>query len=230
MNTYDQYDERITSIMSKIENLRGRKNRFEQGIFEPVWEPPLTEEETAAFEADKGIRLPDDYRRFITAYASAGKQPFGELYPLRQTEGIAKKPVVEKPFPYTLNSILYFLYMTEEEMDYFWDEDTPFTANHGLLTLCHEGDGMYSVLVVNSEDADTYGTVWYFDLANDFGIVPMYDRETGKPFHFLDWLEYWVDRTTSLDQDGYFGYVETVCLPEPPDRPDIMGRKMGWIE
>ncbi len=45
--------------------------------------------------------------------------------------------------------------MTEEEMDYFWDEDTPFTANHGLLTLCHEGDGMYSVLVVNSEDADT---------------------------------------------------------------------------
>ena len=160
MNIYDQYDARIACIMSKIEDLRGRKKRFGQGIFEPVWEPPLT----------------------------------------------------------------------EQEMDYFWDEDTPFTANQGLLTLCHEGDGMYSVLVVNSEDADTYGTVWYYDLANDFGIVPMYDRETGKPFHFLDWLEYWVDRTMSLDQDGYFGYVETVRLPEPPDRPDIMGRKMGWIE
>lgn len=225
MNTYDQQDARIVSIMSKIEALRGRKRRFGREIWEPVWEPPLTEEEVAAFEAEKGIRLPDDYRRFITAYASAGKQPFGELYPLRQAES-----TVEKPFPYTLNKILYFLYMTEEEMDYFWDDDTPFTADHGLLTLCHEGDGMKSVLVVNSEDADTYGTVWYFDLANDCGIVPMYDQETGKPFHFLDWLEYWADRTTSLAPDGYFGYCETVRLPEPPDNPNIMGRKMGWIK
>ena len=142
MNIYDQYDARIACIMSKIEKLRGRKKRFGQGIFEPVWEPPLTEEEVAAFEAQKGIRLPDDYRRFITAYASAGKQPFGELYPLCQTEGVAEKPLVEKSFPYTLNSILYFLYMTEEEMDYFWDEGTPFIANQGLVTLCLEGDGL----------------------------------------------------------------------------------------
>ncbi len=45
MNIYDQYDARIACIMSKIEKLRGRKKRFGQGIFEPVWEPPLTEEE-----------------------------------------------------------------------------------------------------------------------------------------------------------------------------------------
>ena len=224
MDAYGQYDERIACIMSKIEALRGKKRRF-GGIVEPVWEPPLSEEEVAAFEADKGIRLPDDYRRFITVYASAGKQPFGALYPLYQEES-----AVENPFPYTLDQILYFLYMTEEEMDYFWDDDTPFTADHGLLTLCDEGDGMKSVLVVNSEDANTYGTVWYFDLANDCGIVPMYNQETGKPFHFLDWLEYWADRTASLAYDEYFGYCETVRVPEPPNNPDIMGRKMGWIK
>ena len=78
MNADSQYDARIDCIMSKIENLRGRKKRFGQGIFKPVWNSPLTEEEVAAFEADKGICLPDDYRRFITAYASAGKQPFLE--------------------------------------------------------------------------------------------------------------------------------------------------------
>lgn len=225
MNTYNQYDVRIAHIMSKIENLRGKKRRFGKGTFEPVWEPPLTEKEVVDFETKKGIHLPEDYRRFITAYASAGKQPFGELYPLYQSES-----VVEHPFPYTLNQILYFLYMTEEEMDYFWDENTPFTADHGLLTLCHEGDGMKSVLVVNSKEADTYGTVWYYDLANDCGIVPMYDQKTGKPFHFLDWLEYWADRTASLSYDEYFGFSETVYLPKVPDNPNIMGRKMGWID
>lgn len=50
--------------------------------------------------------------------------------------------------------------MTEEEMDYFWDDDTPFTADHGLLTLCDEGDGMKSVLVVNSESPFIFWTGW----------------------------------------------------------------------
>jgi len=64
-------------------------------------------------------------------------------------------------------------------------------------------------------------------LRNKKMIVPMYDQKTGKPFHFLDWLEYWADREMSLNNDEFFGYSETVRLPEPPDNPDIMGRKMG---
>ena len=135
------------------------------------------------------------------------------------------------PFPYTLDHTLYFLYMTEEEMDLFYNEDEDDnTFDHGLLPLCTEGCGMDSVLVVNSEDPDTYGTVWYYDLANDCGIIPMYDQKTGKPFHFLDWLEYWADRTAELDDSEYFGFSETVKLPPMPDNPDIMGRKMGWIK
>ncbi len=27
----------------------------------------------------------------------------------------------------------------------------------------------------------------FYDLANDCGIIPMRDKETGKPFRFLDW-------------------------------------------
>lgn len=221
----EQYDKRIARIMAKIEEIKDRKFSFSCGEWPPVWKPPVSEEKVAAFEAEKGIRLPGDYRRFITTVAASGSQPFYGLLSFQKRENMA-----EHPFPYTLDHILYFLYMTEEEMDQFYDEDAPFTADHGLLPLCTEGDGMDSVLVVNSDDPDTYGTVWYFDLANDCGIIPMRDKDTGKPFHFLDWLEYWVDRTAALGSDEYFSFSETVTLPEVPDNPDIMGRKMGWIE
>lgn len=224
MNALEQYDARISRIMAKIEAMRDKEFQICVGTWPPQWKPPLTEEEAAAFEAEKGIRLPEDYRRFITTVASSGSQPFYGLEPL-----IQKDCEVDHPFPYTMDHILYFLYMTEEEMDaYYDDEDAPFAA--GLLPLCTEGDGMDSVLVVNSDDPDTYGTVWYFDLANDFGIAPMYDPNTGRPFHFLDWLEYWADRTAGLGPQDYFQFMETVKLPPPPDDPNIMGRKMGWIK
>lgn len=222
---FKQYDDRIARIMSKMEALKEREFYITCGDWPCVWEAPVPENKVASFEKKKGIRLPEDYRRFITTVAGSGSQPFYGLEMYNDNEYD-----VEQPFPYTLDNPVYFLYMTEEEMDAFYDEDVKIAADNGLLTLCTEGCGMDSVLVVNSEDPATYGTVWYLDLANDVGIIPMYDPKTKKPFHFLDWLEYWVDRTAELDNDKYFGFSETVKLPEMPDNPDIMGRKMGWIK
>ena len=129
MNALEQYDARISRIMAKIEAMRDKEFQICVGTWPPQWKPPLTEEEAAAFEAEKGIRLPEDYRRFITTVASSGSQPFYGLEPL-----IQKDCEVDHPFPYTMDHILYFLYMTEEEMDaYYDDEDAPFAA--GLLPL-----------------------------------------------------------------------------------------------
>lgn len=36
-------------------------------------------------------------------------------------------------------------------------------------------------------------------------------------------------RAAGLHSKGYFGFYETVQLPEAPDNPGIMGQKMGWI-
>lgn len=223
-NQANKYDDRISRIMLKIKSFSGRKRQFGHNG-EQFWEPPLTENDVAAFETEKGIHLPKDYRRFITTVASSGNQPFGKLFPPRY-----KESTVGKPFPYTLNNVLFFPYMTEEEMDNFYDDNTPFTADDGLIPLCHEGDGMYSVLVVNSADKDTFGTVWFYDLANDCGIIPMYDPKTKEPFHFLDWLEYWADRTAALAYDDYFSFSETTRVPEPPDNPEILGRKHGFFK
>ena len=86
MNKTEQYDQRIARIMSKIKALHDRLFSFSCGKWPPVWEPPLSEEDVAAFEAEKGIRLPEDYRRFINTISGNGRQHFYGLMPLRQKE------------------------------------------------------------------------------------------------------------------------------------------------
>ncbi|MDE7243160.1 MAG: SMI1/KNR4 family protein [Oscillospiraceae bacterium] len=233
MGSFEQIDQRIAQIMAKIDALRDREFGITCGQWPVKWEPPASENEVAAFEKQHGIRLPEDYRRFITTAYSAGSQPFYGLIRFNKFHRELAS-VLEEPFPYTLDNSIYFLYMTEEEMDEFYggedDEDDGDNVDCGLLPLCTEGCGMDSVLVVNSRDPDTYGTVWFYDLANDVGIIPLYDEKTGKPFHFLDWLEYWAGRTAALGDDEYFSFSDTAKLPPIPDNPEIMGRKMGWIK
>ena len=65
---------------------------------------------------------------------------------------------------------------------------------------------MYRTLTVNSGDRETYGTVWYYDLANDAGILPLLHPDSHRPMCFLDWLEYYVDRTLELDDREFFSY------------------------
>ena len=49
MSQLEQYDQRISRIMSKIQALRDRKFSFSCGKWPPVWEPPMSEEDVAAF-------------------------------------------------------------------------------------------------------------------------------------------------------------------------------------
>ena len=70
---------------------------------------------------------------------------------------------------------------------------------------------MYSILIVNSDDQDTYGTVWYFDLANDGGAFPLLNPVDKKTMDFLDWLEYYADRTLELEDRDLFFFLFS-CL------------------
>ena len=70
MNALEQYDARISRIMAKIEAMRDKEFQICVGTWPPQWKPPLTEEEAAAFEAEKGIRLPEDYRQLPALEAS----------------------------------------------------------------------------------------------------------------------------------------------------------------
>ena len=235
MNTPEEYDARIARIMSKIDAIKDREFRITCGEWPPAWEPPVTEEAVAALEKKYNFRLPEDYRRFITTVAASGSQPFYGLENLfdKDKDDEFNFSSLGKPFPYTIDKPLIMIHLTEEELygdDEEEDDNEEEDEEGGYIPLCTEGCGMYSMLVVNSDDPDTYGTVWFWDFSDDYGTAPIGDKASGKPFHFLDWLEYWVDRTAQLSPEEYFTYMETVLEPEPPDNPDIIGRKMGWIK
>lgn len=207
-------DERIAAIMQKMEKLSGKHPEFPCGKFPPEWDKPLSEEVVEEYERKNNIKLPADYRRFITTVAAGGTQPFYGMYSIAgKLLQYDMRADAGKPFPYTVRKPLDISNISDEEYDALYEGDES-KADAGYVILCHEGCGMYSILIVNSQDEDTYGTAWYYDLANDAGIYPLINPVNKKPMSFLDWLEYYVDKTLELDDSDFFGYAELAGIVE----------------
>lgn len=207
-------DERIGIIMKKMDMLSEKHPKLTCGEFPPKWTSPLTEQEVGAFEEEQGIVLPEDYRRFITTVAAGGTQPFYGLYsPVGEISAYEIRAEVKEKFPYTVRKPLNIYELSDEAYEALFEADEP-KVDAGYILLCHEGCGMYSILIVNTDDAETYGTVWYYDLCNDAGIYPLIHPKTKQTMRFLDWLEYYVDKTLELDDSDYFGYGELAGIVE----------------
>lgn len=206
-------DERISTIMRKIQKLSTKHPKFRCGKFPPEWDEPLTDRAVKEYELQNGITLPEDYRRFITTVAGSGTQPFYGLYGLGDGQKDKLKAAVNKKFPYTVRTPLCIAELSDEEYDTLFDAEE-LEADAGYIPLCHEGCGMYSILIVNADDEDTYGTVWFYDLCNDAGIYPLIDPVDRKTMSFLDWLEYYADKTLELDDSGYFSYGQLAGMIE----------------
>ena len=136
-----QIDERITRVLEKFEEIRGCTSCWNEPL---NWYAPMSEEEVAAYEKEKSIRLPEEYRRFITSIGANGNKLFYGIAHLdnQKEEGC----IPENPFPFSFDNFPFFLYMTEEELDNF-DYDS---ACSGFLHLNTEGCGMDSVLMALS--------------------------------------------------------------------------------
>ncbi len=201
-------DERIQSILQKMEKLSQKQPEFPCGEFPPKWNEPLEEQVVEQYERENNIALPKDYRSFITKFAGSGTQPFYGLYSLvGKPQKHEIRADVKKKFPYTVRTPLNIAELSEQEYDAIFEtEETEVDA--GYVLLCTEGCGMYSILIVNTDDEDTYGTVWFYDLANDAGIYPLIHPTENRTMCFLDWLEYYVDKTLALENDQYFSYAE----------------------
>src|SRR5262249_10052106 len=129
--------------------------------------PVLSEAELAAFERDNAIRLPEDYRRFLSTVGNGGAGPYYGLEPL-STFGRD----LSRPFPLVAATDT----LTDEALERLLNcADYP-----GVLEVCHQGCAIYSYLVVNGP---TYGTIW--DGREDF-------YPTGLTFGawYQRWLEH----------------------------------------
>ena len=81
-NDLTAIDERIQRIVKKMEGFADKHFNDECGEFPPVWDKPYPVEKVELFEKEKNIKLPLEYKRFITTFAGSGTQPFYGLMPL----------------------------------------------------------------------------------------------------------------------------------------------------
>ena len=200
-------DERIQRIVRKMEGFSDKHFIYECGVFPPVWDKPYSVEKVESFEKEMNIKLPLEYKRFITTFAGGGTQPFYGFMPLfkGENQNLLSDPDARKKFLYTIRKPLNIYKLSKEEYAQIYFDRT-INVDQGYVMLTHEGDAMYSILIVNTDDPDTYGTVWFYDLADDAGIYPLKNPANDKPMGFLDWFEYYVDKTLEMGEEDYFSY------------------------
>ncbi|MGW2594671.1 SMI1/KNR4 family protein [Streptomyces sp. NPDC001515] len=182
-----------------------------------VLEDPLTHEELAELEAQTGVRLPDDYRSFLTSVAAGGAGPAYGLFPARRAQGrwrwegdgayLADLSLLARPFPdrgpdpEILDALLAERPEEEdfEEIEDFddameaWDErwePLMFAPERtaGALVICHLGCAQREWLIVSGTHR---GTVWSDCRVDDRDLVPLLDP-AGRPLTFAGWYTGWL--------------------------------------
>jgi|GEM_PF-1905829 len=201
--------------------------------------PTISEEDVAAFEEKNGIKLPKDYREYLINVGNGGSGgPFFGLFKLGEGDGW--EPDFSKPFPLSCGQRLVLAevyddidFKVREACPKNEDEEYDLREKHyakvcetvggGFVFLCTEGCGMNSILIVNGE---AFGTVWYYDMANEAGIFPLTDPETNESMTFERWYEIWLDCSIDCLKNGtglsFDTYADFIVKPEyfEPDADD----------
>lgn len=206
----------LKRIKNKLNNLKAIDIDFE--IFgseghKYKFNSTLTESEILDFEKKYNLVLPDGYKSFLMEVGNGGAGPFYGLLSLYDNEGESVN--LDYDFGFDLeNPCLLQKYNfydekienaeTENEEQELWDlkdslinEDYQ-NAKKGITFLCHEGCGMYSVLVLKGKES---GTVWWFNFSDDVGVLPILFKK--KKVNFLDWYEMWLDKSLEFIENDY---------------------------
>lgn len=193
------------ALGARIERVAGKLRAAREGGLKPFGaeshgmrvKPPLPEADVAAFEARHGVRLPEEYRAFITRVGDGGAGPAYGMYSLEKALTVERKPLpdgfLRTPFTHAAGYDPVFDpawedvweavergELAEEEADRRY-----LLLEGGSLVLCHEGCGYLHLLVVTGP---ARGEMWMDARCSDGGFVPL--RAT-----FLDWYERWLDDT-----------------------------------
>ena len=168
----------------------------------------MTEADADAFESAHHIRLPSDYRWFLTNIGNGGAGPYYGIFPLGKTDDFSSTKRwqegdgfighLAEPFPFTepwndlsamppddlveSDESLYAELSREFEQSYFF-------AVNGAIPICHIGCAIRIWLVVSGPES---GNLWCDDRANDGGFQPIVEGGTAR-LQFLPWYRKWLD-------------------------------------
>ncbi|MQY08959.1 DUF2809 domain-containing protein [Actinomadura macrotermitis] len=174
----DEQLERIAAKVAAAAEVPGNLDIFGAGRHRFELNPPLPEETVAAFERAHGVRLPEDYRRFVTGLADGGAGPGYGLLPLADAYDADTGPLAA-PSPFA-PGVTY----TGDWWDGHIDEDLGRDPRQGTLAIVHHGCTSYTLLVVSGP---ARGRLVSVDHNGD--PAPYVLEDTG----FLAWYERWLD-------------------------------------
>lgn len=143
---------------------------------------PLDEQLMRIFERAHGIRLPDGYRRFITALGDGGAGPGYGLLPLADAYGEVSDSYtghLAAPSPFE-PGVTY----GNEWWDEFADEEGRRDPCQGAIAVIHHGCTSYTLLIVSGP---AHGRLVRIDFNGIPGPHVLEDAD------FLSWYERWLD-------------------------------------
>lgn len=172
---------------------------------------PVDESVVTQFETEHRIRLPLDYRRFITELGNGGAGPFYGVFKLgemddclsqkRWNEGDGFVGVLAKPFPHTKpwNNLPPYPKEQDDEDAYeaaretfdevYWNSDHV----NGAIPICDQGCAYRNWLVVTGPEA---GNVWQDYRADHKGLFPVESKHSPRT-NFLEWYSDWLTEAIS---------------------------------
>jgi len=186
--------EAILRILGKLAEVRRRELAcFGSETHGFRLNPPLSEAEVATFEEEQGIRLPEDYRQFLTQAGNGGAGPYFGLLPLEKWDDAVLEEAPDylaRPSPLR----------PDQPEDTPWEEALGCTWEElfqGTLALVHQGCAYYALLVVSGVYR---GRVVYVSL--DCGGTPYFVHHAD----FLSWYKRWLDELLWGYEGQWFGF------------------------
>jgi hypothetical protein len=183
-------------------------------------EPPLTETEVSAFEAQYGIRLPQDYRRFVLEVGSRGACPTLTMLSIAREEDMIGSTRLDALFEedgdelidyedaYPLGDLQAPFPLTtavgEAEQDQLIEQYGDAILTMGNIPVAFGGCQCWYLLIITGE---ARGQVWYEDLPIYTPVLladgRIYHRDweeddepspfNAHPATFTAWYEAWLD-------------------------------------
>jgi len=172
--------------------------------------PRLEEHEIAAFEARFSIRLPSDYRDFLSHVGNGGAGPFYGVFPLGYVDdnhGLRKWDIgddlvgiLAEPFQFRsawndLSQMPVDERVDQDQkgydrlMNHFEKSYWSSSLVSGSIPICHKGCALRILLVVTGKQA---GMLWE-DLRSEYGGLKPLLLKCGSPATFQHWYDEWLD-------------------------------------